>query len=467
MKNNGTHKKREIEAPVCLGDLFAENDDEAHEQAFSQLYETQDLDIGGRVFKIRQFAWHGANANKVWPGTFNLAEYICLHKDAYQTGPILELGAATGALSVYLSSDPFKFDIFTSDIDDGISEDRGEVEENISYNFKLNKLESPLHIPHTWGTGWHDSLLKAKSNCSNICDNNDRDSGHDSTSTRSLPCPRIFKYIFASDILLYVSAYPALVQTLCEIFNLKSAVTIEGGDLNDTGGNNDDRIEGLVIADMVAVGDIDIDKGIPNIIQNEIASVCIESEAVFTNEMDSIDFQENEGAIDMIAKAVAVCGERCEGYSEISMEDIIVADIYNSNEDYEIDDIGRESSSLEREIEVEAITEAETIATVESILPIFAVIEEEVILTGIPQDETLESIGITLTPSITIESELFYENEETNKIKNLNVPVEFLMSWNRRIAASATFFDLMNEAGFQCEHKGKCVYSFTVRNRSS
>jgi hypothetical protein len=45
-------------------------------------------------------------------------------------------------------------------------------------------------------------------------------------------------------------------------------------------------------------------------------------------------------------------------------------------------------------------------------------------------------------------------------------PVEFLMSWNRRIAESAIFFDLMSKAGFLCEHKGKCVYSFTVRNNN-
>lgn len=43
-------------------------------------------------------------------------------------------------------------------------------------------------------------------------------------------------------------------------------------------------------------------------------------------------------------------------------------------------------------------------------------------------------------------------------------PVEFLMSWNRRIAESAIFFDLMTSAGFVCEHKGKCVYSFTVKD---
>ena len=76
----GKKKTREIEPPVCLGDLFAENDEETEEAAFSQLYEVQELDIGGSIFKVRQFAWHRANANKVWPGTFNLGEYICLNK---------------------------------------------------------------------------------------------------------------------------------------------------------------------------------------------------------------------------------------------------------------------------------------------------------------------------------------------------------------------------------------------------
>ena len=51
--------------------------------------------------------------------------------------------------------------------------------------------------------------------------------------------------------------------------------------------------------------------------------------------------------------------------------------------------------------------------------------------------------------------------ENTNKCP----PVEFLMSWNRRIAESSIFFDLMIQAGFLCEHKGKCVYSFTVLNK--
>lgn len=38
---------------------------------------------------------------------------------------------------------------------------------------------------------------------------------------------------------------------------------------------------------------------------------------------------------------------------------------------------------------------------------------------------------------------------------------EFLMSWNRRIAESRIFFDMMVQAGFQYVHHGHCIYSFT------
>ena len=70
----------------------------------------------------------------------------------------------------------------TSDLADG-----GEVEGNIAHNFRLNGRPPPLHVTHTWGAGWPRGL-------------------------------RRYRYVIASDILLYVSAYPALVQTLWELF---------------------------------------------------------------------------------------------------------------------------------------------------------------------------------------------------------------------------------------------------------
>jgi hypothetical protein len=38
--------------------------------------------------------------------------------------------------------------------------------------------------------------------------------------------------------------------------------------------------------------------------------------------------------------------------------------------------------------------------------------------------------------------------------------VEFLMSWQRRIAESEIFFKLMRDEGFYIHHHGRCVYSF-------
>jgi hypothetical protein len=46
-------------------------------------------------------------------------------------------------------------------------------------------------------------------------------------------------------------------------------------------------------------------------------------------------------------------------------------------------------------------------------------------------------------------------------------PVEFLMSWNRRISESYQFFALMKEAGFVCYHHGRCLYSFVPKTCSS
>lgn len=48
-----------------------------------------------------------------------------------------------------------------------------------------------------------------------------------------------------------------------------------------------------------------------------------------------------------------------------------------------------------------------------------------------------------------------------------NPVTEFIMSWNRRIAESAQFFQQMQQAGFECEHLGSCIYSFTFPHRSS
>jgi hypothetical protein len=90
---------------------------------------------------------------------------------------MLELGAATGALSIYVRRRFPGVRLCTSDIDDG-----GDVEANVKYNFERNDLSCVPHVAHTWGHSW------------------EKDAHHISTVD---PKYR-FKFIIASDIVLYV-----------------------------------------------------------------------------------------------------------------------------------------------------------------------------------------------------------------------------------------------------------------------
>lgn len=111
---------------------------------------------------------------------------------------------------MFLTSHPLHLDIVTSDIADD-----GDVENNIRFNFDLNNLTSslPLHVPYTWGDGsWNETILKISNNS-----NNDEDNNNKEVILQKLK-PESFQYIVASDILLYVSVYPKLVETLCELF---------------------------------------------------------------------------------------------------------------------------------------------------------------------------------------------------------------------------------------------------------
>ena len=191
---------REIDAPVSLQGLWPDSDDSSTGSSpagFDQGYETQSITVAGAPLSVRQYCFHSHNANRVWPGTFNLAEH-------YLTGSppagdletltssgvrVLELGSATGVLAMRFALAGVE-GIVTSDVADS-----GEVEENIRHNFEANGLPPPRHVRHTWGEGWPSGVENE------------------------------FDVVLASDILLYVAAYPALVVTLKELIGGEGAGT--------------------------------------------------------------------------------------------------------------------------------------------------------------------------------------------------------------------------------------------------
>ena len=99
-----------VAPPIDLGGLFhiPDSDDDENkveedneEREFVNKGENQILNIGKFQLTIRQFAWHQANANQVWPGTFILADFLETRSARYNKSCI-ELGSATGALTIYL-----------------------------------------------------------------------------------------------------------------------------------------------------------------------------------------------------------------------------------------------------------------------------------------------------------------------------------------------------------------------------
>ncbi|GMI42087.1 hypothetical protein TeGR_g13619 [Tetraparma gracilis] len=148
---------REIEAPISFGSMFDE-DPPASPAAFENVAEEQEVTIAGETMRVRQYCFHEKNANRVWPGTFNLLEHFLLPSSPGSlpsllppAPPFLELGAATGLLTLRLAIAGAAG--VTCDFDDtGAGEE--SIESNIGHNFGLNGREPPKHIPHTWGQGW-------------------------------------------------------------------------------------------------------------------------------------------------------------------------------------------------------------------------------------------------------------------------------------------------------------------------
>ena len=91
-----------VEAPIGLGGLFSTGNDGDDDETFENQYELQTLTICDTKIQVRQYSWHEANANQVWPGTFILADFIRKNDGRYKDSNCLELGSATGALAIYL-----------------------------------------------------------------------------------------------------------------------------------------------------------------------------------------------------------------------------------------------------------------------------------------------------------------------------------------------------------------------------
>lgn len=206
-ENQATKDLLKREVGVCnLSGLFGATDSDSDGGAFEQVYEVKSFVVCDVPMLIRQFSWHSANANQIWPGTVTLAEYLSLdcNQGLLLSGRVLELGSATGALAIFLLKRNAECDIVTSDIDDG-----GDVEENIKHNFAINGLPQRLHVAYSWGAPFEEARAAAARRFLHQCS---------SSSSSSSSSGFEIAHIIASDILLYVSAFPALVKSLLALF---------------------------------------------------------------------------------------------------------------------------------------------------------------------------------------------------------------------------------------------------------
>ena len=62
------------------------------------------VELAGTAVLCRVSSYHPFNANRVWPGTYSFADWLAERWDDMPLGGrVLELGAATGALSAWLT----------------------------------------------------------------------------------------------------------------------------------------------------------------------------------------------------------------------------------------------------------------------------------------------------------------------------------------------------------------------------
>jgi hypothetical protein len=297
------------------------------------------------------------------------------------------------------------------------------------------------------------------------------------------------------------SAYPALVQTLCEIFGI--AHPPKGHN------SNGDSPSSIAERARVVKGGIE---GVMNRKNTDTVAVISRERDVSTRDSDDSDVHdvitqpwigshgqgmESEGLVvaDLIAVGIisrldtgsadrhsgggggsgsGQCDENdlpdipCAAAVEyIGVNATDAADVGTSVGEFR--EIESHACQLAEEGEEDAVAEAEVVKVEVDVVDVeVAEVEVEGVCVGalLAQDDdgTAE-----VNDKVTLDKEraqgqgqLQVQGQEALEATSTQWPVEFVMSWNRRIAESAIFFDLMLKAGFSCEHKGKCVYSFTV-----
>ena len=185
------------DVPLSLNSLFYRSDDsdcDSIDKNFNNLYSSRSITLGDKDFIVREYSWDENNANRIWPCTYLLADYIKKNEILYQNRSWIEFGSGTGVLALFISSLNWSISGNTTDFDDGIDDN---IAKNIKHNFDTNNISSICHLRHSWGNEFIPTMM----NVLNMNSNNQ------------------IEIIFASDILIYAKQYQNLVQSLSHLFD--------------------------------------------------------------------------------------------------------------------------------------------------------------------------------------------------------------------------------------------------------